>query len=55
MRGGDIIVKFGNVEIKNLYDFMYALGEYKPGDEVDVVFKRGAEIKTVKVKLGRRN
>lgn len=55
MQGGDVIVKFGNMEIKNLYDFTYALGECKPGDEVDVVIKRGAETKTVKVKLERRN
>ena len=55
MTGGDIIVKFGKVDIKNLYDFTYALGEYKPGDEVDVVIKRGAETKTVKVKLEKRN
>jgi len=55
MQGGDIIVKFGRVEIKNIYDFMYALGEYKPGDEVDVVFKRGNDTKTVKVKLEKRN
>jgi C-terminal processing protease CtpA/Prc len=55
MTGGDIIVKFGKIDIKNLYDFTYALGEYKPGDEVDVVIKRGAETKTVKVKLEKRN
>ena len=55
MLGGDIIVKFGRVEIKNLSDFTYALGEYKPGDEVEVVFKRGDETKTVKVTLQRRN
>jgi aminopeptidase YwaD len=55
LQGGDVIVKFGNVEIKNIYDFTYALGEYRPGDEVDVVFKRGDETKTVQVKLERRN
>jgi aminopeptidase YwaD len=55
MIGGDIIIKFGKTEIKNLYDFTYALGECKPGDEVDVVIKRGAETKTVKVKLEKRN
>lgn len=52
---GDIIIKFGKIEIKNLSDFSYALGEYKPGDEVDVVVKRGTAIKTFKVKLERRN
>jgi aminopeptidase YwaD len=55
MVAGDIIVKFGKVDIKNLYDYSYALGEYKPGDEVDVVVKRGAETKTVRVKLEKRN
>lgn len=53
--GGDVIVKFGKVEIKNLYDFNYALGEHKPGDEVEVVFKRGNDTKTVKVTLEKRN
>jgi S1-C subfamily serine protease len=55
MVGGDIIVKFGKVDIKNLYDFTYALGEYKAGDEVDVVVKRGTETKTLRVKLEKRN
>jgi C-terminal processing protease CtpA/Prc len=55
MAGGDIIVKFGKVDIKNLYDYNYALGEYKPGDEVDVMVKRGTETKTVRVKLEKRN
>lgn len=53
--GGDVIVKFGRVDIKNLYDFTYALGEYKPGDEVDVTVKRGTETKTMKVVLERRS
>jgi len=55
LTGGDVIVKFGRVDIKNLYDFTYALGEYKPGDEVDVTVKRGAETKTMKVLLERRS
>jgi S1-C subfamily serine protease len=50
-----VIVKFGKVDIKNLYDFTYALGEHKPGDEVTVVVKRGNETKTFVVKLERRN
>jgi len=55
LQGGDVIIKFGKVDVKNLYDFSYALGEYKPGDEVDVVVKRGTETKTVRVKLEKRN
>ena len=55
LQGGDVIVKFGKVDIKNLYDFTYALGEYKPGDEVEVVFKRGDETRRCRVTLERRN
>ena len=55
LQAGDIIVKFGKVDIKSLYDFTYALGEYRPGDEVDVVLKRGKETITAKVKLDKRN
>ncbi|HLF20337.1 MAG TPA: M28 family peptidase [Bacteroidota bacterium] len=55
LQGGDIIVKFGKVDIKNLYDYTYALGEYKPGDEVDVIAMRGKEKLNFRVKLERRN
>jgi len=55
LQAGDIIVKFGRVEIKNLYDFTYALGEYKPGDPVEVIIKRGNESKTMHVILEKRS
>ncbi|MEK6650694.1 MAG: M28 family peptidase [Bacteroidota bacterium] len=55
LQAGDVIVKFGKVDIKNLYDYTYALGEYKPGDEVSVIVKRGSETLTFPLKLDRRN
>jgi aminopeptidase YwaD len=55
LQGGDIIIKFGKIDVKNIYDYTFALGEYKPGDEVDVTIKRGSETKTLHVKLERRN
>jgi hypothetical protein len=55
LRAGDVIVKFGKIDIKNLSDFSYALGEHKPGDEILVVVKRGMETLTFTVKLERRN
>ncbi len=55
LQAGDIIVKFGKVDVKNIYDFTYALGEYKPGDVVDVVLKRGKETVNTKVVLERKN
>jgi aminopeptidase YwaD len=54
MKAGDIIIKFGKIDIKNLYDFTYAIGEYKVGDVLDVVVKRGTETLTLSVTLERR-
>lgn len=51
---GDLMIKFGNKEIKNIYDYTAALGEYKPGDEVEVVLKRNGEEITVKIVLGKK-
>lgn len=45
LKGGDIIVKFGPDEVKNIYDFTHDLGKYKPGDVVTIVVKRnGTEV-----------
>jgi len=51
---GDLMIKFGTKDIKNIYDYTAALGEYKPGDEVDIVVKRNTEVVTVKVTLGKK-
>lgn len=46
VKKGDILVKFGTKTIKNVYDYTYALGEYKAGDKVELIVKRdGKEIK----------
>lgn len=37
---GDVMVKFGKHDIKNVYDYTYALQDYKPGDVVEVVVMR---------------
>jgi len=54
LQGGDIIIEFGGKKISNIYDFTYALGDFVPGDEVDVVVKRGEEQITFKVKLASK-
>ena len=43
MKGGDIIVEFGGQQIKNIYDYTYALGAVKIGKPVDVVVIREGE------------
>jgi len=51
---GDIIIKFGEKKISNIYDFTYALGDHVPGDKVNVLVKRGDEELTFEIELGSR-
>ncbi|MDD8016767.1 MAG: M28 family peptidase [Bacteroidota bacterium] len=55
LQKGDVLIKFGKFEIKNVYDYTYALQEYKPGDEVELQFRRGKETITSKLVLEKRN
>lgn len=54
MKAGDVIIKFGTHEIKNIYDYTYALGDFKPGDETEIVVKRGSEELTLKVQFVKK-
>jgi S1-C subfamily serine protease len=40
LRGGDIIVEFGGQQIKNIYDYTYAMDAVKIGKPADVVVLR---------------
>jgi Tol biopolymer transport system component len=48
---GDVITKIGTTTIKDVYSYMESLAKINPGDEVDVVFSRNGESKTVKIKF----
>jgi hypothetical protein len=54
LRGGDVLVKFGTKEIRNIYDYTYALAERKPGEVVMVVVKRDGKEIPLEVTLGSR-
>lgn len=54
LMAGDVMIKFGEKEIKNIYDYTAALGEYKPGQEVDVTVRRNDKEVTVRVTLGKK-
>jgi Zn-dependent M28 family amino/carboxypeptidase len=54
LKAGDIIIKFGDKTIKNIYDYTYALQDHRPGDQVAVLVKRGAETLTLMVTLAAR-
>ena len=42
LKAGDIVVRFGDRDIRNIYDYMYALGDHRPGDVVKLLVKRGS-------------
>lgn len=46
IKAGDIILKLGEVEIKDIMDYMKALGKFEKGQTVQVTFRRGEEIIT---------
>ena len=50
LKAGDRIVKIGNREVKNVYDYTYALGEMKAGQEYVVEVMRGGEKLTLRIK-----
>jgi len=54
LQAGDIIIKFGDKKITNIYDFTYAIGNYVPGDKVDVVVLRGENEMNFNIELGTR-
>lgn len=54
IKGGDVIINFGGKKITNIYDYVYALREFSPGDLVEVVIKRNNEEIKLQVELGAR-
>lgn len=54
LKAGDVIVKFGDKAIKNIYDYTYALQDHKPNDKVLVVVKRGDKAVALHITLAAR-
>lgn len=51
LKAGDIVLRFGARDIRNIYDYMYALGDHKPGDVVSLLVKRGVSTIELQVTL----
>ncbi len=43
LKGGDVIVRIGNKNIKNIYDYMYILGKLNIGDTTKVIVNRAGQ------------
>ena len=53
LKSGDVIIKLGKADIKDLNDFDLSLRKFKAGDEVEVTVKRDKKEVTLKVILGK--
>jgi S1-C subfamily serine protease len=51
---GDIVVRLGKTPIKNVYDYTYALGEMRPGEEVEIAIKRDGKDMVLKITPDKR-
>jgi S1-C subfamily serine protease len=49
IKAGDKIVKLAGRDVKNVYDYTYALGEMKAGEEYEVELMRGGQRITLKI------
>ncbi len=54
LKAGDVIIKFGDKTVKNIYDYMYAMQGYKPGDIVEVIVLRDGQELKLSLTLGSR-
>jgi hypothetical protein len=54
VRAGDRLVEAGGVELKDLYDLTFVLRAHRPGEEIELVWRRGVETLRAKVRLEAR-
>jgi Tol biopolymer transport system component len=54
LKPGDVLVRFGDKTIENLYDYTFALQDHKPGDVVTVTVLRDGKPLQLPVTLERR-
>lgn len=54
LQSGDLIVRFDRKVVKNLEDFVFVLRGKRAGDRVEVIYRRGAEVRTTSAVLEGR-
>lgn len=54
LKAGDIIIKFGDYRIRNIYDYMSALNKYSPGDKIKFLIQRNDDKLELEVELAGR-
>jgi S1-C subfamily serine protease len=51
LKPGDLIVRFDGKVVRNLEDFVFVLRGKRAGDRVEVVYRRGSELRTTSAVL----
>lgn len=54
LKAGDVLVKFGDVEVRTFHALQRQLSNRKPGDRVSVTVERNGETIVAELELGRR-
>jgi hypothetical protein len=54
LHAGDIVMRLGKTTIKNVYDYTYALGELRAGEEVEIAIRREGREMTLKITPDKR-
>lgn len=54
LEAGDVVIRFGDREVMNIYDYTYALREHAPGDTVSIKVRRNEEVVALTAVLGQR-
>jgi hypothetical protein len=54
IQAGDLLVRFADKEIRNIYDYTYALSPLKPGERVSALVRRGDVEVPLEITLGTR-
>jgi membrane-associated protease RseP (regulator of RpoE activity) len=54
IQAGDVLVRFGDKEIRNIYDYTFVLGQMKPGDKLTALVKRAGQQVAIEITLGAR-
>ena len=54
LRAGDLITRLGKTPVKNVYDYTYALGELRAGEEVEIAIRRDGRDMVLKITPEKR-
>jgi len=54
LKAEDLVIKLGKTPIKNVYDYTYALGELRAGEEVEIVVRRDGREMALKITPDKR-